>query len=247
MMALPWPARASHFRGTPVSYKHCLAAVTALLLVTPAALAAEVPKPSIVSKQAWGSRAQPIPDSRKQVPVWITIHHAGDFWKPGADPADFVRRMQSWGQNRPKLEQPPRNTYWPDLPYHFLIAPDGRIFEGRDLAYEPETNTHYSVNGNIGVELMGDFEKQRPSRAQIASCVALTAWLCQKYKIDLAHVRGHMDAAPGQTDCPGKDFYRYFQDGQFKRWVQTTLDGKSPVIDPGPALPGGPTRPIGEP
>lgn len=223
---------------------HLLALV--LLLPAPAALAAEVAKPAIVTQEDWGSKAQPIPDSRKQVPVWITIHHAGEVWKAGADPVAFVRRLQIWGQNRPKLEQPPRDTYWPDLPYHFLIAPDGRIFEGRPVQYEPETNTQYSVNGNIGVELMGDFEKQRPSREQIRACVALTAWLCQQYKIDLAHVRGHMDVAVGQTDCPGKDFYRYFQDGQLKGWLKATLDGQQPEIEPGPALPDGPTKLIGD-
>ncbi len=218
-----------------------------LILLSPAGFAATVEKPPLVSKEAWGSKAAPIPCSRRQVPVWITIHHAGEFWKAGADPAESVRRLQKWGQNRPKLEQPPRDTYWPDLPYHFPIAPDGRIFEGRAVAYEPETNTKYSVNGNIGVDMLGDFEKQRPSIAQIRSCVALTAWLCQTYRIDLAHVRGHMDAAPGQTDCPGKDFYRYFEDGQLKRWIGTAMDGKCPDIDPGAALPDGPSKPIGEP
>ncbi|MDB5098031.1 MAG: negative regulator of beta-lactamase expression [Cyanobacteria bacterium RYN_339] len=210
-------------------------------------LPAAVEPPPIVTKEAWGSQAAPIPDARKQVPVWITIHHAGELWKPGADPAEFVRRLQRWGQNRPKLEQPPRNTYWPDLPYHFLIAPDGRIFEGRAVDYEPETNTQYSVNGNIGIELMGDFEKQRPSVAQIKSCVALSAWLCQSYRIDSDHVRGHMDVAVGQTDCPGKDFYRYLQDGQFKQWLKTSLEGKEPAITAGDALPDGPIKPIGEP
>ena len=208
---------------------------------------APVAQPPLVTKAEWGSQAAPIPDARKQVPVWITLHHAGEFWKPGADPAAFVRRLQIWGQNRPKLEQPPRDTYWPDLPYHFLIAPDGRIFEGRAVEFEPETNTQYSVNGNIGIELMGDFEKQRPSLAQIKASVALTAWLCAKYQIDLAHVRGHMDVATGQTDCPGKDFYRYLQDGQFKRWLETSLEGKVPSIVPGAALPDGPVKPIGEP
>lgn len=217
------------------------------MLGQPACLAARVEKPPLVSKAEWGSKAEPIPDSRKQIPVWITIHHAGEFWKPGADPAEFVRRMQIWGQNRPKLEKPPRDTYWPDLPYHFMIAPDGRIFEGRALEYEPETNTKYSVNGNIGVEMMGDFEKQRPSLEQIKACVALTAWLCKTYKIDLEHVRGHMDAAPGQTDCPGKDFYRYFQDGQFKQWVKTSLKGRKLLIEPGVALADGPSKVIGEP
>lgn len=209
-------------------------------------LAASVPKPSLVKRSQWGSKAQPISVFRMQTPQWITIHHAGELWKHGADPADFVRRMQIWGQNRPKLEKAPRNTYWPDLPYHFLIAPDGRIFEGRPAQYEPETNTNYSVNGNIGVEMMGDFEKQRPSKQQLQSCIALTSWLCEKYNIKLDHVRTHRDAAPDQTDCPGKDFYRYILDGQFKKWVGDSLKGKPPHVDPGPPLPDGPSKSIND-
>jgi hypothetical protein len=207
-------------------------------------IAAKVTKPATVTREQWGSNPDPIPDSRKQIPVWITIHHAGEFWKVGADPAEFVRHMQVWGKNRPKLEQPPRDTFWPDLPYHFMIAPDGRIFEGRPVEYEPETNTKYSVNGNIGVEMMGDFEKQRPSVEQIRSCVMITAWLCKTYRINLDHVRTHMDAAPDQTDCPGKDFYRYIKDGQFKKWVAAVMKGKKPAIEPGPPLEGGPERSI---
>jgi hypothetical protein len=207
---------------------------------------AKLVKPPTVTREEWGSKPQPIPESRKQVPVWITIHHAGELWKQGADPAEFVRRMQIWGQNRPKLEKPPRDTYWPDLPYHFMIAPDGRIFEGRPVEYEPETNTKYSVNGNIGVEMMGDFEKQRPSIEQLQACVAITAWLCKTYKIKPDHVRTHMDAAPDQTDCPGKDFYRYIKDGQFKKWVTDTLKGKKPRIEPGPPLADGPDKSIND-
>jgi hypothetical protein len=194
-----------------------------------------VAKPAIVSREEWGSKPQPIADNRKQVPVWVTIHHAGEVWHDKDDPIQFVRHMQVWGQNRPKLEKPPRDTYWPDLPYHFLIAPDGRIFEGRPTEYEPESNTKYPLSGNIGVEMMGDFNLQRPTLKQIQSCVRLTAWLCQQYHIDLEHVRTHQDAAPDQTDCPGKDFYRYIADGQFKHWVAETMQGKEPEIDPGPS------------
>lgn len=201
-----------------------------------------VQKPSIVTREEWGSKPHPISDDRKQVPIWVTVHHAGEVWKAEDDPVKFVRRMQEWGQNRPKLEKPPRDTYWPDLPYHFLIAPDGRIFEGRPIEYEPESNTKYPLNGNIGVEMMGDFNVQRPTLAQIESCVKLTAWLSNQYKIDQQHIRTHRDAAPGQTDCPGKDFYRYLEDGQFKTWVQKVLSGDNPNIEQGPPLEGGPNK-----
>ncbi len=195
----------------------------------------KVPKPPIVSRAEWGSKSQPIGEDRRQVPEWITIHHAGELWHDKDDPVEFVRHMQVWGQKRPQLEKPPRDTYWPDLPYHFLIAPDGRIFEGRQTQYEPESNTKYPLKGNIGVEMMGDFNVQRPTLKEIQSCVKLTAWLCQQHHIPLDHVRTHQDAAPNQTDCPGKDFYRYITDGQFKHWVQETMQGTEPSIDPGPS------------
>src|SRR5688572_15735445 len=88
-------------------------------LILPPENPPEVPKPEkIVTRQQWGSKPDPIPDSRKHTPKWITIHHAGVLWTNSRDPADFVRAMQEWGKKRPQVEKPPRNTYWPDLPYH---------------------------------------------------------------------------------------------------------------------------------
>lgn len=217
--------------------------LTILLLAAPPAFSAAA-KPALVTRAEWGSKPQPIPDSRRQIPVWITIHHAGEIWKADQDPAEFVRRMQIWGQNRPTIEPPPRDTYWPDLPYHYLIAPDGRIFEGRPVEYEPESNTAYPLNGNIGIEMMGDFNAQRPSLAQLRAVVKLTAWLEDAHSIAWDHVRTHQDAAPAQTDCPGKDFYRYIADGSFKSWVKQALNNAEPAIEPGPPLPDGPTAPI---
>ena len=95
-----------------------------------------VPRPPIVSAAEWGSQPQPIPATRKHTPRYVTIHHAGVLWQAKVTPEAFVRDMQSWGQ---------KEKGWPDLPYHFLIAPDGQIFEGRPLIYEPESNTKYPL------------------------------------------------------------------------------------------------------
>lgn len=213
--------------------------ITALVIFTTACAARPaVCPPNLVTREQWGSKPRPIPDSRRQTPRWITIHHAGELWKKGQDPVEFVRQMQVWGQNRPKTEKPPRDIYWPDLPYHYLIAPDGRVFEGRPVEYEPESNTKYPLNGNIGIEMMGDFNEQRPSPAQLESVVQVTAWLMQKYRIPMRRVRTHKDVAPHQTDCPGMDLYRYIESGEFKRWIAQALDGRRPEIDPGPPLSG---------
>lgn len=203
-----------------------------------------VPKPDkFIAREQWGSKPDPIPASRKHKPRWITLHHAGVLWTNSQDPVDFVRNMQAWGKKRPQLEKPPMDTYWPDLAYHFLVAPDGSIYEARPLEYEPESNTKYSLAGNIGVEMMGDFNRQRPSPAQLGSVVRLTAWLMQEQHIALDAVRTHRDVAPGQTECPGRDFYRYMLDGQFRKWVQAVVDGRDPQVDPGPPLPAEPPGP----
>jgi hypothetical protein len=207
-----------------------------LVLLLSSQLVAQATKPSIVSQEDWGGKAQPLPDSRKQEKLeWITIHHAGEKWTGARSPDDYIRSMQAWGQ---------REKGWPDLPYHFLIAPDGRIFQGRLIEYEPDSNTKYPLAGNIGVEMMGNFEIQRPSPQQLQSVVKLVAWLWQEYKIAPDHIRGHKDAAVNQTSCPGKDFYRYLEDGTFRKWVDAEVKGEKPDVHEAAPLDNGPTDPI---
>ncbi len=195
-----------------------------------------VSKPEMVTREQWGSAPQALPDSRKHVPKYITIHHAGVKWKDGTDPAKFIKSMQKWGQ---------REKNWPDLAYHFMIAPDGRIFEARSVEYEPESNTKYDLQGHIGIELMGNFEVERMSEAQLQSLVKLTAWVSEELKIDPANIGGHRDRAPKQTSCPGKDCYRYIEDGQIRKWVEELQAGKIPEIRLRDALEGGPAEMIG--
>lgn len=235
--------------------KSCLLAFAPLLLngmqVAKAepTRAMEVPRPpNFVTAEDWGSRPEPIADERRHTPRFVMLHHAGVRWTADRDPVEFIRNMQSWGKRRPDIEQPPRNTYWPDLPYHFLIAPDGRIFEGRSLNYEPESNTKYELAGHLGVELMGNFEVQRPSPEQVESAVRLVAWLLAKFDLTPEAITTHAKVAKGQTSCPGRDFARYCEGDEraFAKWVAAVLRGEEPTIDLGPPLEDGPTELITE-
>ncbi len=207
------PAHVSHWQSQwhtydpsierpAIAVKRLLLAAFAVLLALPA-LAAEriaVPRPPhFVTASEWGSKPDPIPDSRRHTPKYVTLHHAGVLWTTDRDPVTFIRNMQAWGKRRPEIEPPPRDTFWADLPYHFLIAPNGRIFEGRPLEYEPESNTKYELAGHLGVELMGNFEVQRPSPAQVESAVRVVAWLVSKYDLPLEAISTHAAVANGQT------------------------------------------------
>ncbi len=194
----------------------------------PAEVHSDVLRPAIVPSHAWGSKPQSIPDSRKQVPRFVTIHHAGVRLEAKDAPEQFLRDMQSAGQTR---------RGWPDLPYHFLISSDGTIYEGRPLDYEPESKTSYPLAGNIGIELMGNFDVQRPDLRQVAACVKLTAWLCERFGIDSTLIRGHSDVAAGQTTCPGKAVEIYLNNGLFRRWVNEARAGRTPVIELAPEEP----------
>ena len=208
-----------------------LSAVTAPARAADESATKPVEKPPIVSREEWGSKPQPIPDDRKHTPTYLTIHHAGVVWAGKSTPEQFLRNMQGWGQREKK---------WPDLAYHFLIAPDGKVYEGRDLAYEPETNTKYEISGHVNVELMGNFEEQRMSPAQLESLVKVCAWLGQELNIDPSQIGGHNDRAPGQTSCPGKDLYRYIEDGSIAKWVGELREGKTPAIEYKEPLENGP-------
>jgi len=190
-------------------------------------------KPPTVSAADWGSQPDPMPEALRHTPSRITLHHAGEEWKAGSDPYVKLKNLQTWG----KAEKG-----WPDVPYHFLIAPDGRIFEGRSLDFAPDTNTNYDVKGHIGINVWGNFEVQRITQAQLESVVRLSAWLSDKYDLDVSTIASHRDIAPGQTVCPGKDYYRYIESGQMRDWISKALHGQEYKVELLPPAPDGPTE-----
>jgi hypothetical protein len=194
-----------------------------------------LPSLRMVTTAQWGSQPGVLPESRRHTPTTLTVHHAGVIWNDADDPAIKLRQLQSWGR---------REKNWPDVPYHFLIAPDGRVFQGRDIHFEPESNTKYPLAGTVNIQLWGDFERQRVSRQQLIATAQLLAKLSTDYGLDLEKLRTHLQAAPGQTSCPGRDFQRYVDNGSISRWASMILAGQTPTIDLLPPLEIGPTTMI---
>lgn len=145
----------------------------------------------------------------------ITLHHEGspEPLRPSDDPVAKLRGLQEWGA---------RDRNWWDVPYHFLIDLDGRIYEARDWHYMGETNTTYDPSGHLLISVLGNYNRQEPTPAQLNAIANLMAWAVQKFNVPLDSIRGHYQYA--ETNCPGKNLRKYLEDGTFRRMVEARLE-----------------------
>jgi hypothetical protein len=144
----------------------------------------------------------------------VTLHHTGDS-KPlrrEDDPVTRLRGLQSWGAS---------DRNWWDVPYHYLLDLDGRVFEGRDWHYMGETNTTYDPSGHFLISIIGNYDEQEPTPAQLASIADMMAWALQTFSLPLEAIGGHYQYA--DSGCPGKFLRRYLEDGTMKRMVKERL------------------------
>ena len=141
----------------------------------------------------------------------ITIHHGGEEFAENKDMIQYLRNLQSWSRSEKK---------WIDIPYHFMIDLKGNIYEARPINYPGDTNTEYDVRGHALICVVGNYEVQKLSDASLKALVNLTAFLKQKYHVESKDIKGHKDYT-NQTVCPGKDLYKYLEDGSFIKMVET--------------------------
>lgn len=142
----------------------------------------------------------------------ITIHHGGEYFAEDKDMISYLRNLQSWSRREKK---------WADNPYHFMIDLKGKIYEARPVNIPGDTNTDYDVNGHVLICVVGNYEEQKINREQLNSLSKLTAFLKQRFNVDLKDIRTHKDYT--ETLCPGKDLYKYFEDGSFLKMVESEL------------------------
>lgn len=97
-----------------------------------------------------------------------------------------------------------RRLGYADIGYHFVIDYDGRVWEGRSLAY---SGAHVAGQNddNIGILALGNFNRQKPSAASVASLKTLVAALQKHYSIKPERFFGHREL--GASDCPGKHLF----------------------------------------
>lgn len=135
----------------------------------------------------------------------IVIHHS-------ATRVGSAKGMDNYHRNERRMEN--------GLAYHFVIGngrgmKDGELYIGDRWKKQIQGGhvSSYALNQiSIGICLVGDFSKNRPTSKQMATLEALVEYLMDKTKVPVARVTTHTLIHPNHTICPGK----YFPTASFK-------------------------------
>ena len=90
---------------------------------------------------------------------------------------------------------------WGDIGYHYIIDRAGRVWEGRPSQYQGAHVRNNNPN-NLGVMLLGNFDKQYPSTAQLAALQTTLTALRHHYNVPVSRIYTHRELTT--TRCPGK-------------------------------------------
>jgi len=129
---------------------------------------------------------------------YITVHHDGmqPFHGEGLHAAagrlDAIRRAH-------------RAKHWGDIGYHYAVDRSGSIWEARPLRYQGAHVKNHNP-GNVGIVVLGNFDQQRPTQAQIEALNNHVRMLMSVHRVSPRRLRTHLEWAA--TRCPG----HYLQD-----------------------------------
>jgi len=188
------------------------------------------PMPTIVLREGWGARAINLkapeefglfdmvsnqegvlyyPGDLRAVLNTIVVHHSAF---PHAGPAE----IQGLHLDR---------RGFADIAYHFLIDAEGIIYEGREINIRGAHVQGFNT-GSIGVVLLGDFNEEQPSEAQLISLRNLVDY--QRYTYEIGYLAGHKDypdQSPDGTECPGDNLYPLLPDIARSLGMEYGIDG----------------------
>jgi len=170
---------------------------------------------TMVTREGWGARrlhinalkengyfdAEANPDGvlvySKPLEDWLTtivVHHSALPYEKG--PAEIQNLHMDKGG-------------YSDIGYHFIIGPDGTLFQGRPL-HVRGAHTQGFNTGTVGIVLLGNIEIIEPTQEQLKVLESLVIFL--KDRFGITHIAGHSDFNPDITVCPGMLLHKLLPD-----------------------------------
>lgn len=167
----------------------------------------------VVSRAGWGARA-PRRAPTRHTPAKVTVHHTdGPRTTEMSASIAAVRGIQDYHRD---------GRRWDDIGYHFVIDGAGRVFEGRHAELVGSHARGFNT-GNVGISLMGNFDRMQLEDAQRESLVRLVTFLSIRYRRDPSAVgfiepHEHYAEMGGRgTACPGRNVLSFLTSGELLR------------------------------
>jgi hypothetical protein len=214
---------AANFNGPLVTAEPAPAPVQPVIPAPQVAVAPPQAQRLPPAPQITGTPREWIPNAHANDWRWIVIHHSAT---PAGGAKAFDKMHKAKG--------------WDELGYHFVVGngtdtPDGLVEVGprwpkQKWGAHAKTPDNRFNNYGIGICLVGNFDTERPTRAQMQSLSRLVAYLMKAYHIPADRVIGHGDTKA--TDCPGRNFHV----AEVRRLAQAIAAGESSEIPTHDAL-----------
>ncbi|MBT6143276.1 N-acetylmuramoyl-L-alanine amidase, partial [bacterium] len=152
----------------------------------------------------------------------IVIHHTAST-RELDNPTQAIKNIHEYHTN---VKQ------WGDIGYHYIVAPDGKIFEGRAGGPGVIGGHSYDVNKvSVGISVMGNYESDQVSNATMQALAKLIEKLVLQHDLDInakvAYKKMQIDVLAGHRDtgktlCPGKNLYSRLN--ELRSWVSSNLE-----------------------
>jgi N-acetyl-anhydromuramyl-L-alanine amidase AmpD len=137
----------------------------------------------------------------------LVIHHS-------TDPQDWAheKTIKTIDKEHKKLH-PTKNSIGYHIAYHFLIFKDGTIQGTRPVNEVGYHAGSLPVNlVSIGICLIGNFEKDKPSTEQTNTLRNLLKSLMGQYGLQREDIKLHKEVRLSPTACPGKNITHKYID-----------------------------------
>lgn len=130
----------------------------------------------------------------------ITIHHTAEHGAVATLPdIEVIRRIENYHRNGRK---------WCAIGYHYLVGKDGRVYEGRPANLQGAHVLSENEN-NIGISMMGDWDKKLPSTRQLSALKSFLDDTRDRFKVGKNRVYGHRDL--NRSVCPGEALHGWLR------------------------------------
>ena len=175
-------------------------------------LVARTFRPKIIQKNDKKGQKLTWPVEENTIIEKFVIHHTGEYIDEKRDPKELMRAIYYFHTI---------SRGWGDIGYNYVIDAAGNIYEGR--VGGPKTvgaHTAYHNLGSVGISLMGNFQTEKPTDAQMKVLTLLLADHAKRFRINplgesyflhqsSKNISGHRDVAKKGhgTACPGNNLH----------------------------------------